>query len=102
MLKAIIIGGAPMIGKSTIAIELASRYKFACLSTDDIGESLRAQIDTEVINPMKGYHFQEYYIAKTEDQLIIDAEKQHLANWPSIFAVLRAHLDFGKPIVFEG
>lgn len=80
MIKAIIIGGAPMIGKSTIAIELAAQYKFACLSTDDIGESLRAQIDNEIINPMKGFDYREYYILKTKEQLILDAKKQHSAN----------------------
>lgn len=102
MLKAIIIGGAPMIGKSTIAIELASKYKFACISTDDVGESIRAQTDDDILNPMKGFDYREYYILKTKEQLILETEKQHSANWPSVLAVLNAHLNWGKPVVFEG
>jgi 2-phosphoglycerate kinase len=100
--KVIIIGGSPMIGKTTLAIEIASKYKYSCISTDDIGESLRAVINDKLFNPMLNTDYKDYYQNKTIDELINDCKIQHEKYHPSILAVINAHLNWGHPIVIEG
>jgi len=102
MKKIILIGGAPMTGKTTIAVKLASVLEYACMSTDDIGESLRAKIKNKRLNPILGYDYREYYISRTADQLIDDTRIQHEEIWPSVKAVIKAHSGWGKPVVIEG
>ena len=36
-IKVILIGGSPMSGKTTLALKLAAKYEYGCVSTDDIG-----------------------------------------------------------------
>lgn len=91
-----------MTGKSSAAIHLASKIEYACMSTDDIGESLRARIKNTRLNPILGFDYREYYTAKTVAQLIDDTMIQHKEIWPSVKAVIRAHSDWGKPLVLEG
>jgi len=62
MKKVILIGGSPMVGKSTAAVALASKLRVPCLSTDDIGEILQT---VSAIDPMKGQQYLDYY-ANTE------------------------------------
>lgn len=44
-LKVILIGGSPMSGKTTLAMTLAARFGYACMSTDDIGEIVSTVAD---------------------------------------------------------
>lgn len=48
--KVILIGGSPMIGKTPLALKLASKYEYGCISIDDINEIISTVSD---INPMK-------------------------------------------------
>lgn len=91
-----------MTGKTTISIKLASRIGYACMSTDDIGESLRAKIKNTRLNPFLGFDYREYYITRTVDQLIDDTKIQHEEIWPSVKAVIKAHSGWGNPIILEG
>jgi 2-phosphoglycerate kinase len=40
--RVILIGGAPMTGKTTVAHMLAATLGYGCLATDDLGEAIRA------------------------------------------------------------
>jgi cytidylate kinase len=40
--RVILIGGAPMSGKTTVAQMLAATLGYGCLSTDDLGAAIRA------------------------------------------------------------
>ena len=40
--RVILVGGAPMSGKTTVTSRLAATLGYGCLSTDDLGEALRA------------------------------------------------------------
>jgi len=100
--KIILIGGSPMIGKTSLAIKIASQLEYCCISTDDIGEAVRALIKKKDINPMKGFDCREYYIKKTIKKLIDETFIQHLSMEKSIMSVIRAHHEWGPPVVIEG
>jgi 2-phosphoglycerate kinase len=102
MKKVICIGGPPMIGKSTAAVKLASSLGYACISTDDLGEALRAKIKTRELNPIAGQDYREYYLSSSIDRLIDDTRVQHRENWPAIRAVIKARSEWGHPLVLEG
>ncbi|MDP4177132.1 MAG: isopentenyl transferase family protein [Bacillota bacterium] len=97
--KVILIGGSPTVGKSTIAMKLASEYGYNCISTDDIGEVLQTVTD---INPMKNMDYREYYIKKSIDELINDVEEYHSKIWPAIKRLIDIHSDWSTPIIIEG
>lgn len=94
-----------MIGKSTVARLLASRFELACLSTDDIGEALRAIATPEDfpdLHPMRALDYREYYATTPISTLTRHAEAQHRACWPAVEAVIRARAAWGQPAVIEG
>ncbi|MBN1646713.1 MAG: hypothetical protein JW874_01655 [Spirochaetales bacterium] len=102
MKKVICIGGPPMIGKSTAAVKLAARLEYACVSTDDLGEAVRALIKTRELNPFAGTDYRKYYISASIGELIDDTRVQHRKTWPAIKAVIKAHASWGRPLVLEG
>jgi len=103
--RVILIGGAPLVGKTTIAIRLAARLGYACLSTDDLGTAVRAvttPASHPILHPMAGQDYRDYYIQHPHEKLIDDAEKQHQATWPAIAAVIKEHATWRVPAVIEG
>jgi len=103
--KVVLIGGAPMTGKTTVARKLAAQLGYACLSTDDLGEAIRAITTCKShpdLHPMTGYDYREYYICHSLEELIRHTQKQHKASWPAVEAVIRTHAAWGQPIVIEG
>jgi len=97
--KVIIIGGSPMSGKTTLAIKLAARYEYNCISTDDIGEILQTMAD---INPIKDLDYREYYIKKSIEDLCLDAWEYHQKIWPAVKRLVKIHSEWGTPIIIEG
>lgn len=97
--KVVLIGGCPMSGKSTVARELSSLWKWANISTDDIGEILQTVSD---INPMKDIDYREYYIKKTNAELIQDVIRYHEKLFPAIERLIEIHSKWGSPIIIEG
>jgi 2-phosphoglycerate kinase len=103
--RVILIGGAPMSGKTTVAYRLAATLGYGCLSTDDLGEALRAVTTKDShphLHPMEGYDYREYYVTRSPDALIADVTREHRALWPAVQSVIRKHATWGKPIVIEG
>jgi 2-phosphoglycerate kinase len=103
--KVILIGGAPMTGKSTVARMLAGQLNYGCISTDDIGQAIEA-VTTQVSHPalhrLAGQDFREYYVTRSVEELVADAELRHAALWPALKRVILAHAEWGTPIVMEG
>jgi len=103
--KVILIGGAPLTGKTTVAIRLATRLGFACMSTDDISAALRAITTSEThpdLHPMGGQDYRTYYVRTSPKKLIHDADFQLQATWPAVAAVIREHATWRVPAVIEG
>ncbi len=102
--RVILIGGAPMSGKTTVAHMLAATLGYGCLSTDDLGAAIRAVTTKDshpYIHPMDGYDYREYYVTRSPDELIADASLEHRALWPAVQSVIRAHGAWGAPILIE-
>ncbi|TDX42953.1 hypothetical protein [Orenia marismortui] len=97
--KVILIGGSPMIGKTTLATELALKYRYNCISTDDIGEIVQTIID---INPMKDFDYREYYIKNSVEKLIKETLKYHKEIWKPIKHLIEIHSEWSNPIIIEG
>jgi 2-phosphoglycerate kinase len=103
--RVILIGGAPMSGKTTVASRLAAKLGYGCLSTDDLGEAIRA-VTTKAshphLHPMDRYDYREYYVTRSPDALITDISLEHRALWPAVERVIRKHATWGTPSVIEG
>ena len=103
--KVILIGGAPMSGKTCLARKLAAEPEYCCFSTDDAVQAVRS-VTTPGSHPgfhvMKGEDYREYYINRSLDELIADAERQHQASWPAIEELIRIHATWGEPAIIEG
>ena len=103
--RVILIGGAPMSGKTTVAHMLAAKLGYGCLSTDDLGEAIRAVTTKDThpyLHPMDGYDYREYYVTRSPEALIADVSREHHAMWPAIQSVLRKHATWGEPLIMEG
>ena len=79
----ILIGAPPMIGKTTIARRLAAGLDYGTMSTDDLVHSIRA-VTTPDSHPnlhlMSGIDYREYYVSRSAERSIQDAENQHQAS----------------------
>lgn len=94
-----------MVGKSTLARKLAAHLAYGCLSTDDIGQAIGAVTTAQshpAFHEMDGGDYREFYITRSVDDLIADAERRHAALWPAIARVISAHATWGDPVVLEG
>jgi len=103
--KVIYLGGAPMVGKTTIARIVASRLHYDCVSTDDIGAAI-ASVTELASHPAFHYmgdrDFREYYVSSSMDDLIRDANNQHEALWPALLTLFRNHSTWGTAAIIEG
>ncbi len=99
--RVFLLGGTPMTGKSTLARKLAARLEYGCLSTDDLGQAIGA-VTTAHSHPafheMDGIDYREYYVSRSLDELIADAECRHTTLWPAIARVITAHAGWGGPV----
>jgi len=103
--RVILIGGAPMSGKTTVARMLATKLCYGCISTDDLGEAIRAVTTKDShphLHPMDGYDYREYYVTRSVEALITDISLEHRAMWPAVQSVIRKHATWGEPTVMEG
>src|SRR6266404_2808259 len=103
--RVILIGGAPMSGKTTVARLLAAKLGYGCISTDDLGEAIRAVTAKDShphLHPMDGYDYKEYYVTRSVEALIADISLEHRAMWPAVRSVIRKHATWGEPTVMEG
>lgn len=103
--KVILIGGAPMSGKTCLARKLATKLEYCCSSTDDAVQAVRSVTTLEShpsFHPMKGEDYREYYINHSLEELIADAKRQHQGSWPAVEELIRVHSTWGDPAIIEG
>lgn len=104
--RVILVGGAPLSGKTCLAQALAGRLDMACISTDDVSTAIRAVTNAET-HPALHYMdvdgcFRDYYPSHSPARLMDDALAFHRAAWPAIESVARAHADWDRPALIEG
>ncbi len=94
-----------MIGKTTLAREIACRLQYDCISTDDIGAAI-ASVTDPVSHPAFHYmgnrDFREYYITSHPNDLIRDINRQHEALWPALLTLVRNHSTWANAAIIEG
>jgi 2-phosphoglycerate kinase len=103
--RVILIGGAPLTGKTTVALRLAAQLGYGCLSTDDIGTALKAVTTPQThpdLHPEAGRDYREYLLQYGVDELVSDVQRQHRALWPAVAAVVREHAMWRGPAIIEG
>ena len=104
--RVLLLGGAPLSGKSGIADTIARRHGMAHISTDDLSTAIRAMTSAET-HPALHHRdvdgsFRAYYASHTPRFLMQDASSFHRAAWPAIEAVARAHAAWDRPALIEG
>ena len=103
--KVILLGGAPLSGKSEVACLLSRRLGFDLLHTDDFGTAIRAMdhsLQVDGLDPMVGGDYKEYYLQGEVKNLMQEALTAHRALWPAVQAVILARADWGEPAIVEG
>lgn len=103
--KVIYIGGAPMVGKTTIARTIATQLDYSYISTDDICTAIASVTTPEshsAFHYMSAKDYREYYIQSSQDKLIEEINNQHEALWPALKTLMQNHLSWGEPLVIEG
>ena len=101
----ILVGGAPLSGKTGAAQSIGRRCGMPVISTDHLGEAARAvtnptsHVDLHRCNVID---YREYYTSKPVKRLLDDALLAHRALWPAIEAVIRRHLEWAGPAMIEG
>ncbi|WP_407385791.1 hypothetical protein [Ruminococcus sp.] len=98
--KVMLIGGSPMIGKSTVAGIIAAKHMLPVLSTDDIGDIL--QTVSPDINPMGKMNYLDYYEKTSIPKLIEDMYSYHLAMQNAIAKMIDKHSSWAASIIIEG
>ena len=102
---AVLIGGAPGVGKSTLARALGRLLDVETMSLDDLMRVAQA-VTTAESHP--GLHVTRrrphvhYFTDSSWEELVADAESQHQAAWPLVTAMLEQFERTRRGLVLEG
>ncbi|MBN1452263.1 MAG: hypothetical protein JW963_14710 [Anaerolineales bacterium] len=103
--KVFLIGGPPLVGKSSVARCIAGRFGCGCICTDDIAKAIRA-VTTVQTHP--GLHsfddadYQDTFTRTPVETLIEHSRRAHQMIWPGLEKIIRAHATWDAPLVMEG
>ena len=104
--RVILVGGAPLSGKTTLGVGIARRLGIDHIATDDLSTAVRAITDADshpaLHVPDVDGSFSSTYAAQQPDRLLTDAVAFHRAIWPAIEPVILAHATWDRPAVIEG
>lgn len=101
---AILIGGPPGAGKTTLARSIAGRIGFSSTTVDDLVATARlvTSVDTHPgLHRSGGVGHLAYFTENPPSLLIDDAVHLEVQMWPVIERVVRGHLDSKGPIVMD-
>ena len=103
--KIILIGGAPTVGKSTVAELIAKKLNIPWISTDQIRQIMRATVKREnmpdLFNP-EGYTA-ETFLTKFSAEEIVEIEmKQGDATWIGIKKIIDDDFTWKNGFIIEG
>lgn len=96
MVRVVLIGGASLVGKTTLSRGLAARLGAEVVATDGLGRHPGRPW------PAPRAHVAEFYrrlSAEAIDAFLLD---HHGNLWPRVEALVRARLEGGLPLVVEG
>ena len=97
-----LIGGTSNVGKSTLAQALASRFGWACVSTDSLGRHPGRpwKIDGRPIPA----HVPEHYLSLPVPDLATEQLRHYERMWPAIQSLIYAHVreDRADRLILEG
>jgi len=101
----ILIGGAPLIGKTAVACKLAAQLEYSCLSTDDLINAIIA-VTTPQSHPhlhiLEHKDHRKYFIKNSVARLVADAEYCIEGLWPAVKKIIARHVEQTVPMVIEG
>ena len=100
---AILIGGPPGAGKSTLGRALAAELGYGSLSGDDLAVAARAvttPADQPALHQMATGHV-AYFTDTPASQLITDAVSKERAVWPAVERVVQSHLRSRTGVVLD-
>jgi tRNA uridine 5-carbamoylmethylation protein Kti12 len=84
--RVLLVGGAPLSGKTTLARHIATMLDWDHLHGDDLAAAARTfapDLLRSILDPMRGYDWREYYLAKPLDEQVKSALAAHRAAWPA-------------------
>jgi len=100
MPRVVLIGGAPFVGKSSVARCIAARFKYGCISTDDITRAVGAVCpETDTIPAMD---WRDYFTETPVELLIEHAAHTRRRIWPAVEKIVHTHAEWDAPLVMEG
>src|SRR4051812_43765207 len=103
--RVILIGGASLAGKTTLALRMASTLRYACFSTDDIGTALHAWTTPEshpAVHRRRGPGSRDYVLTTPLEKLIEEEEEELGAIWKGAASIIRQHATWRCGAVIEG
>jgi 2-phosphoglycerate kinase len=109
MARALFIGGAPRVGKSTLAAQVLTEHPGNIISTDDLRASLRrtipvhAQPDLYYLDSLNANEREMDRLMREQTIDIIEAaDRESAVVWPAVEAFVREHLATGRDVLVEG
>jgi adenylate kinase family enzyme len=103
--RVLLIGGAPLSGKTTVAQTIGRLLGLPVVSTDLLGEAARAVTDPSNradLHACGAGDHRQYYTNHSPVQLLEHALRAHNALWPAIEAVIGRRLDWEGSAIIEG
>jgi predicted kinase len=97
--RVLLLGGAPMSGKSIVARVLGERHDRLVIATDDLGAAVRA---VTAIDGTDSEDYREYYVSRSVECLWREALAGHRRLGSGIEAVAFAHAIWAEPAILEG
>lgn len=109
MARVYLIGGAPRVGKSTLALKLQSRHRVVSISTDALRAKLRETI-TPIMEPdlyyLDSLNANETAMANqmrsNTHELIAAADRESTIVWSAVHDFISRHLLAGHDVLVEG
>ena len=103
--RVILLGGAPLLGKTVVGRKLAVRLEYGCLATDDLADGIMA-VTTEQTHPhlhlLEQRDHRKYFVTRSVARMVADAEYRNEGLWPAVKRVIVKHAEWAPPVVIEG
>jgi 2-phosphoglycerate kinase len=102
--KVLLLAGAPLSGKTSLARWLARYLGWDLVHGDDISAAVRAIVPADLrtsFDPMMGLDWRNYYLDRTFGELVDDANATHREIWPAIKSIIVARSTWADPAIIE-